>query len=554
MDYATSDGEGDGGATAGSDYAAASGTLSFAVGDTEKTVAVEVLDDAVDEDSETFTLTLSNVQGNAYLADAEATGTITNSDPMPRAWLARFGRAAATHVLEAVEERLESGGGGAGSWVRLGGHQVGGMAPEEREALERLRLAPPGSLWEETRAAQAAEQEMTLEQLLLGSAFQLASDAEDGGGGGRSGPRLSAWGRASASGFEGSEGTMTLSGTVTTATLGVDGSRGRWLTGVAVAYSEGEGSFAQPETPGGEVWSALTSVHPYVGYGLSERVRLWGVAGYGAGSLELRMGGGAALRTDLDLSMGAFGVRGVVAETAGGLEAALRSDVLWVRTGSKATAGLAAASAETSRVRLVLEGSRPVALAGGGVLTPTLELGVRRDGGDAEEGSGVEAGGRLAYATPWGLSVELSVRGLLAHESSSYEEWGASAALRYTAGESGTGLTASLLPSWGASSGGVGRLWSPADARGLVGGGALEASAAGQVAAELGYGLRTGRRGGLLTPYVRASLVEGRERSWQLGTRLSLAERLDLSLEASQRQGIDGRASQDVALRASVPF
>ena len=52
VDYATSDGT----ATAGADYTAASGTLSFAPGETAKTVSVAVLDDAHDEGEETLTL------------------------------------------------------------------------------------------------------------------------------------------------------------------------------------------------------------------------------------------------------------------------------------------------------------------------------------------------------------------------------------------------------------------------------------------------------------------------------------------------------------------
>ena len=66
-----------------------------------------VLDDAHDEGSETFALRLSNADG-AELADAEATGTIVNSDPMPRAWLGRFGRTAWEHTLDAVDQRLRS--------------------------------------------------------------------------------------------------------------------------------------------------------------------------------------------------------------------------------------------------------------------------------------------------------------------------------------------------------------------------------------------------------------------------------------------------------------
>ena len=101
VDYATSDGS----ATAGADYTAASGTLTFAVGERAKTVAVELLDDSHDKGEETFTLTLSNPSG-AVITDGAATGTIENHDPLPRALLARFGRAAATHVADHVEERL----------------------------------------------------------------------------------------------------------------------------------------------------------------------------------------------------------------------------------------------------------------------------------------------------------------------------------------------------------------------------------------------------------------------------------------------------------------
>ena len=97
VDYATSDGS----ATAGDDYTATSGTLTFSSGETSKTVSVPVLDDAIDEGEETMTLTLSNPSG-LTVADGTATGTIANSDHMPAAWLARFGRTVSGQVLDAV--------------------------------------------------------------------------------------------------------------------------------------------------------------------------------------------------------------------------------------------------------------------------------------------------------------------------------------------------------------------------------------------------------------------------------------------------------------------
>ena len=75
VDYATSDGT----AVAGSDYTAASGTLTFNAGDTSQTVQVTVLTDSEDEGQETLTLTLSN-PSQATLDDATGTGTIENGE------------------------------------------------------------------------------------------------------------------------------------------------------------------------------------------------------------------------------------------------------------------------------------------------------------------------------------------------------------------------------------------------------------------------------------------------------------------------------------------
>ena len=75
VDYATSDGT----ATAGSDYTAASGALTFNAGDMSQTVEVTVLTDSDDEGQETLTLTLSN-PSSATLADATGTGTIENGE------------------------------------------------------------------------------------------------------------------------------------------------------------------------------------------------------------------------------------------------------------------------------------------------------------------------------------------------------------------------------------------------------------------------------------------------------------------------------------------
>ena len=76
--YATADGT----ATAPADYTSTSSTLTFEPGQTSRTVEVPIVDDDVEDDGETFTLVLSD-PSSAVLADAEATGTIRNTEAAP---------------------------------------------------------------------------------------------------------------------------------------------------------------------------------------------------------------------------------------------------------------------------------------------------------------------------------------------------------------------------------------------------------------------------------------------------------------------------------------
>jgi len=82
VDYGTSDGT----ATQPADYASTSGTLTWPSGTNgTQQVTVNVVADAIDEpDTETFTVTLSNVTGGAALGNNPATGIILDDDlPAP---------------------------------------------------------------------------------------------------------------------------------------------------------------------------------------------------------------------------------------------------------------------------------------------------------------------------------------------------------------------------------------------------------------------------------------------------------------------------------------
>ena len=72
VDYATANGT----ATAGSDYTATQGTITFAPGVALKTIVVPIIDDPDPEPTETFTVNLSNPVGGT-VADGQAVATIT---------------------------------------------------------------------------------------------------------------------------------------------------------------------------------------------------------------------------------------------------------------------------------------------------------------------------------------------------------------------------------------------------------------------------------------------------------------------------------------------
>ena len=303
---------------------------------TSRTVSVAVLDDGHDEGSETLTLTLSNPSENVRIADGEATGTINNDDPMPQAWLARFGRTVGSQVLEAVSQRLD---GAPSPHLRVGGVSLGGSTPLDATALTPQDWLA-AQMAAERRASRPEERALTSRKLLLGSSFHLVSEPDTSGG-----AALSAWGRVSTGGFRAEVDGVTMDGDVTTGLLGFDAEWERLLAGLLLARSDGDGAYRQSGGGRGSLESTLTGAYPYARLRLNERLSVWGLAGIGSGDLTLTQQDEAPIDTGVALRLGAVGVRGTLLAGGGGFDLAVKSDVLWVRTESDAATGLAAAAA-----------------------------------------------------------------------------------------------------------------------------------------------------------------------------------------------------------------
>ena len=578
VDYATSGGT----AMAGADYTAASGTLSFAAGETSKTVSVTVLNDAHDEGSETMTLTLSNATG-AVIADGEATGTITNAGSMPQAWISRFGRTVADQVLEAVASRLRSEPT-PGMEVTLAGERLGWSTdadagqPVAQQAVEQLAQWLVVGNGENGDVALRTIQGR---ELVANSSFAFASRKPGEG-------LFSFWGRGAVTNFDGREGELTLDGELTTWLLGTDWSWGQWpgggearrsTAGLLLSRSTSDGGYDNPAGgSSGEVAATLTGVFPWGSHRFTDRLAVWGVAGYGQGALDVtpklpdRDKDGVTLTTDLNLWLAAAGLRGTLLDGGtDGLTLTGKTDAMVVGNTSERVTGLEAAQATVTRLRLGLEAQRPITLGhpesaseagSGAVLTPSLELGLRHDGGDAETGFGLDLGGGIVLFHPQrGLQAELRGRGLLSHAAEGFRDQGFSGSLSWQQQpDSDLGAALSLSQTMGgSSSGGADALLSRVTLEGLAANDGDDDLKNQRLDLQLSYGFPAFGDRFTLTPELGLGLYDsGRDYriGWRL-TRLVETGAFDLSFDVTRRESAnnDGTApDHGVQLEVNTRF
>ena len=502
--YGTSDGT----ATAGSDYTAASGSLTFQPGETRKAITVRILDDDEEEGSELFTVRLSDAR-NAVLADPEGTATISDDEssalmPMDREtteWLGHFGRTAATQAVDALDERFRC----------ARDRRTGEGAPYH-----------PSPHWRCTRSTIGVAQPAT--------PLEGASVAQ------RDAPGWSVWGRGSYSRFDMQrDDAQILGGGVGNATVGVDLAAGQALLGLALSHSRSGGTVTLGDVAV-EVASALTGFHPYLRVGVNDWLSLWGTVGIGTGGLTLTMDDGESQDTGVALRMASVGgLAQVLSPTYGHpLSVSVKADGLILAIDANASATFAAASMDASRARLVVEGAYEFVLGDGHSIAPFADIGGRIDGGGLGTGWGMEVGGGLRYAHPARhLTAELHTRALPVHATEGFRMWSLSGSVRYdpSAGsELGPYFTLSssrgLVDGGREASGGIGII-----ARPLQVGGAIRGW---DVDTELGYGFPVLGGSATGTPWTGAS-VSGGVPEYRLGYRLGFGSDLRLGLAGTLR-------------------
>ncbi|MCY4040300.1 MAG: hypothetical protein OXF72_03475, partial [Gammaproteobacteria bacterium] len=542
------------------DFQHTSREIRFEEGERLSRQMVWVHDDDIDEGHETMTFEISSpTPANVTIARSVATGTIENSDPMPAAWLARFGRTVADQALNNIADRVQASreAGFKGTLPMpsrsepaegatdnetlatapgpalsaLHGDEWGPQSMSMAAAQTQSRMMPHTGQTGRMGSGGPGENSMSsgmglLQQFATGSFTHTLEASQTGGS-------FAWWGNGTASQFSGQAGGLGVNGEVLTMTLGTDYARDQWLAGVSVLQSLGRGGWRGEAD--GEIEASLTSLTPYAAWLPNERLELWSSIGHGWGTLSLELGDDDTakerIETDLDWRMASAGGRGELLAGGRGLGLAVVGDALWTETASAQVRGLVAASAAVTRLRLGLQGSWTMHLEGGGSFTPRLELGARHDGGDAETGGGTYASAGLAWTLPrLGLALDVEGRTLVAHADSTFEDRGFSASFTLDPRpDTERGLTLSLTQEQGSrAGGGMQAMFSPTAliTSGFAGG----AGAGGQWTAEVGYGLRAFDDEFTATPRFGYSFSE-RAREYTLGWRLAPAgDGLDLSL------------------------
>ena len=562
---------------AGDTWNGATGAASvvFAPGETERTFALEAVDDDDFEGNETLTLTFdADRLPEGVTADpeaAEAVVTLVDDDfqayrgRVLKQVLAAFGRTVASDAVTLLTGRMEDDALGAGSRASLAGQTLrldGSVSAATDTAMlaeagpaERGVAVLPGALepWD-APGTDPRTRAFTARELLTGSSFRYRLGAAEGDGLGFGGA-WTLWGEGRTASFAGRPETdFSLDGEAASGWLGVDWRRKPAVVGISLSHYRGDVGY-EAGVADGDVDLDLTSVFPYARWSLAE-MDLWGVAGLGAGRLELTDSFGGN-QSDMTMQMAAAGARRTM-QPAGerGISLAAKADAFAVRLASEARGlgtqavgdDLPAVNARAGRLRVALEAGYVHKLASGAVLRPTVDLGARLDSGDADSGAGVDLSGGVRYESPSGrLTLEGRGRVLLAHAASGFQEWAAGGLVRLAPEAGGRGLSLSVAPSWGMATSRTGALWD-GDLPGTAG------DAGARVTTEIGYGLPAFKGHGLLTPWAGTELAQDRERAWRAGMRLELRSDLALKLQGSQRENRDGKREQEIGMRLSIGF
>ena len=361
------------------------------------------------------------------------------------------------------------------------------------------------------------------------------------------------WGRGNVRGFASeTDAGLELDGNAYAGWLGVDYTHSRSLMGgLAVSYDESRTDYTDPEFGGGEVSTRLGSFYPYLRISPTEALDLWGLMGFGWGSLDFSGEGQEDASTDMTIQVYALGAQLKLIDLYGA-QFSLKSDASFAVLKTASQANLPGIRTEPSRMRFALATQYPWEIDAVSKITPSVELGGRLDFNEVSGGAGMELGGAVNYNhSTLRLNAEARARGLVYHNDSNVQDWGVSFQLRVDPNQFGQGLFASFAPHWGQSQSRVQRLWRDLDApQGLAQDMSLQPH---QMEAEFGYGFALPRMKATLSPFGRTRFAQSGAQTFSLGSRLQLGD-MKLELTGEQQTAPTAPTDHRFSLHLSMPL
>ncbi len=396
------------------------------------------------------------------------------------------------------------------------------------------------------RGEEMTADDFDAKKLLAGAQFAIPLKGVGGDGGVVPGSAVF-WASGEYSALDGEDDAVDWDGDLLGFQVGVDAKvRQNLLLGLSISRLASDLEYETP-VAGGDYEIDMTSVHPYLAW-RAGALDLWASVGLGEGDLRIKPAVGVAQSADLNMTSLNGGLSGSVWQQSAA-DMRFKGELGVSELKTDAAGNMDDTSVTTTRIRVALEASLPRRLASGASLAPSMQVGLRHDGGDGNTGGGVEVGGVLRYHNPaTNFTAEGRVRALLAH-SAEQEEWGLQGTVILGAGADGQGLSLNLTPSYGDAASAQQQLWHDGVASATTAAADKTADYSATLNSRVGYGVAL-RDGSLLEPY--SALTLGAADTYRIGMRWKSSQNLTLNLLGERHQ--TATANNAIILKGAMQF
>ena len=329
------------------------------------------------------------------------------------------------------------------------------------------------------------------------------------------------------------------------------------LVGVSLGISRGSFNYSNAGTQNssGTLKPRMVMLSPYIGWSVTDEFDAWASLGFGRGRIDYNDSVQDSFSNKTEMLQlvagGRYALRTIGDDSESPVTLSVKSEI-WgsnLKIAPRA-AGQTGSKIKTQGLRVALEASQKCAMSPDSCMTPSVELGVRWDGGDGETGAGAELGGGVKYSDfKSGVTASVNLRYLIAHKNDN-KVWGVGAMLRRQPVSGSAGMTYNASISTGrANSEASSSFWERSVSTSNLAEGKTETTS--RFDSEIGYGVYGSN--GLVTPYIGLGIQES-TRDYRVGTRFSTDSTLELQLEFEHHESDVKSSDNRMVLKTTLDW